>query len=153
MRLLISFLFVWIWLVSFSQMTFAEMKNIQKMDLNRFETYCLSNGYEFNSVTDDGIDIGLSYGKGSGLNTKYIYLYNKYRRVKKNVVEYQTGSITEYLSIKKELESTGFTQTEASTFNGVLFKEYTNDIFLVTIATGKHPESEKDFHQIILETK
>lgn len=131
-------------------MTFSEMKNIQKMDLNKFETYCLSKGFKFDSVTDDEIDFSLSYTKGSELNTKYIIFYNKYRRTQKNVVEYQTASIIEYLSIKKELEATGFTLKETSTYNGVLFKDYTNDAFLITVVTGKHPELEKDWYQIIL---
>ena len=64
MKFFLSLLFLLLWQISFSQMTFAEMKNIQKMDLNRFETYCLSNGYEFNSVEfaiRDGIPYAINF--------------------------------------------------------------------------------------------
>ncbi len=153
MRILLSFLFICIWQVSFSQMTFAEMKNIQKMDLNKFETYCLSNGYEFNNVIDDNNYFGMCYAKVSGLVTKHLSLYDKYEIVYKNVVDYQTGSSSEYLTIKTQLESAGLKLTKTSSYDGVLFREYSSDLLLVNIASGKHPESEKEFYQIILKKK
>ena len=150
MRLLISFLFVCIWLVSFSQMTFAEMKNIQKMDLNKFETYCISKGYEFNETIDNGYSFGMSYVKGFDKNTKYLSFYETYVLDDKNVLCYQTSSSSEYISIKTQIEAAGLKLFNTFTHNGYLHKDYSNSQYEVTLVTGKGLRLNLDIYEITL---
>lgn len=153
MKLLLSFLFICIWQVSFSQMTFAEMKNIQKMDLNKFETYCISKGYEFNKTIDNGYSFGMSYTKGYESSTKYLRFYETYVIDEKNVIAYETGSSSEYLGIKAQIEASGLKLTKTHSFNGFLFKEYSDTNFEVSIVTGKDFNLNLDVYEITLKKK
>lgn len=153
MRLLLSFLFICIWQVSFSQMTFSEMKNIQKMDLNKFETYCLSRGFEFDETIDDEYNFGMSYVKGNGSSTKFLTFYEVFFIEEKNVVQYQTSSSSEYLSFKSQIEGAGLKLTNTFTKNERLFKEYNDLNYEVILVTGKSSDPNIDFYEIQLKRK
>jgi hypothetical protein len=152
MKFFLSLLFLLMWQISFSQMTFAEMKNIQKMDLSKFETYCLSRGYEFSETTDDDDVFGIDYVKGNGINTKHIIFYERYLELK-NVVVYQLGSSSEYLLLKSQIESAGLKLIKTFSYQGKLFKDYSGANYIVNIVTYKDSELNKDFHEITLKSK
>lgn len=134
-------------------MTFAEMKNIQKMDLNKFETYCLSRGFEFDETIDNGYSFGMNYKKGNGANVKYITFYEKYIVNERNVITYQTGSSIEYLNIKTQIESSGLKLRKTYTYNGCLVKDYYDNIFEISLITGKDFNLNLDVYEITLKKK
>ncbi len=134
-------------------MTFAEMKNIQKMNLSKFETYCLSRGYRFSETIDDDHNFGLCFSKGSGVNTKYLAFYEIYVVENKNVIVYQTSTSSEYLTIKAQIESSGLKLINSSAENGCMFKDYSDNYYTVNLVTGRSSNSNSDFFEITLKKK
>jgi len=129
-------------------MSLSELQSILKMDLSIFETYCINNGYKFHKVDDNENDniFGLSYVKEAGANTKYLTLNSNF--FDEGVfLSYQTGSSSEYLSIKNQLEIQKFKLINTETYNGAFVKSYSNDKFNLEIFTGKDKEKH-DWYEI-----
>jgi hypothetical protein len=106
------------------------------MDLNKFETYALSKGYNFVEVTEENKVFGHTYMKGAGNLSKYLTLYVKnYDDYKK--ITYQTSETKEYLSFKTEIEKNGFQLTKTENFEGTSLKFYSNSIYDLRIFVGK----------------
>ncbi len=104
-----------------------------------FETYCINNGYKFHQVVDDESQFGISYGKGTGVNTKYLTLYSRFYDQGKTLT-FQTGSSSEYLSIKNQLEIQKFKLINTNSYDGAVVKSYSNDKFELEIYIGKDDE-------------
>ena len=150
MRYILVFLLVCFSSITFSQMSLDELKKLQKMNLSKIENYCLGKGFKFSQVYDDEFDFGISYVKGIGSSKVFINFYERYVKHDYNVVVYQTNSSSDYLSIKTQIEESGFILVLTSTDNGVMFKEYTDANFIVILATGKDPELHQDAYEITL---
>ena len=115
------------------------MKTILKMDYDSFETFAMNRGYVFKEFCNGELKC-VTYTKGLGDKTKFITLYTKYYEVNENSFTYQTSSEIEYLSIKKQMKELGFVlyDTDEWQEKGVLFKEYKNRNYKLTIAVGKN---------------
>lgn len=135
-RLIFLFSFAFISLYCNSQMTLNEMKNILKLDINKFETYTLNRGYSFSGVDESEYVSGVSYVIGKGSLTKYLTFYDKWA-TRGKVVTYQTGDKNEYLNLKKQIEQEGFNLFKTETFNGRIVKEYRNENFVLNIHSGQ----------------
>ena len=125
--------------ISYAQITLNDMKTILKMDYDSFETFAMNRGYVFKEFCNGELKC-VTYTKGLGDKTKFITLYTKYYEVNENSFTYQTSSEIEYLSIKKQMKELGFVlyDTDEWQEKGVLFKEYKNRNYKLTIAVGKN---------------
>jgi hypothetical protein len=122
--------------VSFSQMTFTDILKIYKMDMDQFEEYAISRGYEFYKFKKDENMNGVSYTKGVGKETKYLTLYDYYFGDRKNV-NFQTSSSSELLRIKTEMKKSGYTLYESYFIkDNVKCDDYKKGVFQLSIFTG-----------------
>jgi hypothetical protein len=131
----------------FSQISLTELQNILKMDQSKFETYCLSKGYEFNKIYDDENRFSSEYIKGKGVATKFLTLYERYFNDGK-VIVYQTFSSDEYLSIKKQIESTGLKLIKTDSWDGKMSKDYADSNYSVSVFSGKSQNHEYTTYEI-----
>jgi hypothetical protein len=106
------------------------------MDLNKFETYALNRGYNFDEVNEEEKVFGHSYRKGDGDLSKYLTLYDKFYEQNRTVT-YQTSETKEYLSFKNEIERDGFQLTKTENFEGTSLKFYSNSTYNLRIYVGK----------------
>jgi len=136
MKFILFLFYITICFKSFSQLTLVELKNILKMDLNKFETYALNRGYNFDEVNEEEKVFGHSYRKGDGDLSKYLTLYDKFYEQNRTVT-YQTSETKEYLSFKNEIERDGFQLTKTENFEGTSLKFYSNSTYNLRIYVGK----------------
>jgi hypothetical protein len=129
---------------SFGQMTVSDMMKIYNMDLDQFETYAIRKGYHFYEVKSSENTFGHSYQKGTGNNTKYLTLYNKFFLYGSNL-SYQTSNSNEYLLLKNELKTKGFLLKSSETFEGTINKIYKYNSWVISIYTGKNEENNEFF--------
>jgi hypothetical protein len=153
MKFLLSFLFGCLWQVSFSQITLTELQKILKMDQSKFETYCLLNKYELSEYINDTYESGSEYVKGYGSNTKYLKLFDYFYKWGKTV-QYQINNSNEYLSLKSGIINSGYKVFNTSVLeNGYKYVDYSNSIYVISIATGKDPTSNLDFYEVSMYCK
>ena len=142
MKYFITLSLLCVTIFSFGQMSLSEIIKVNKMDMDQFETYAISKGYEFHKFQKDENYNGQSYVKGTGKSTKYLTLYDSYFSYGTNVT-YQTSSSTELLNIKNQLKSLGFNFFNSGTSGESQYKEYKNSKYELSIYTIP-PDEEDD---------
>lgn len=133
----IKFLLVFfISMISNAQITLNDMKTILNKDIDYIETFALSKGYSFKQIIKNDKKEGIAYAKGIEKDSKHLAFYSSMFEIGKKQLTYQTGRETEYLLIKKQLIEQGFKLTDTYDIEGVLYKEYKNKLYEVTLRTG-----------------
>ena len=131
-------------LISYSQMSLPSLQNFLNLDLTKFETYCLNNNFYFKKSFDDDNYFGVQYKKGSSSNIKYLTLYEKFSQDGKTIV-YQTHNTTEYLSIKSQIENSGYLLVKSYGHDNSLVKIYENKKFRLFIFSDKDEVGDNRF--------
>jgi hypothetical protein len=144
MKYIFSLLLIFSFNISFGQMTVSEMMRVYKMDLDQFETYSISKGFQFLEVTSNENYFGHKYGKGPGKNTKYLTLYTNFFKHGKYLT-YQTSNSNEYLNFKNDLKSKGFIVSSTKSFEGSIEKIYMLNKWEFTIYTGSGGKDHQIF--------
>lgn len=119
-----------------AQITLNDMKTILNNDIDYFETFSLTKGYVFKEIIKKDKKDGIAYAKGVGKESKHLALYSSYFEIGKKHIMYQTSRETDYLLIKKQLIEQGFKLIETYDYEGVLYKDYKNKLYYVTLRTG-----------------
>ncbi len=122
MKYILSLFLVCASYTSFSQITVSDMIKVYNMDFDQFETFSILKGFELNEIQNNKQKSGHVYVKGVDENTKYLSLHTNHYGFKK--VCYQTSNSIEYLTIKDELKSKGFTLISTDNFNGDIIKTF-----------------------------
>jgi len=123
-------------------MTVSEMIRVYKMDMDQFETFAISKGYEFYRFERNEEKYnGICYIKGVGNETKYITHHDKYFSYGSHV-NYQTGNTNEILNLKKQIKSLGYKLFNSSFIKNNIKEEiYRNTTFELVIYT--HPPNDE----------
>ena len=111
------------------------------MDMDQFETFSISKGYQFYELKKSENYFGHTYVKGYGENTKYLTLYNKYFSYGNNVT-YQTSNSNEYLNFKNQIKNYGFVLHSEDTFNEDPYRVFRNKTYEIIIYTLKGGDFE-----------
>jgi hypothetical protein len=159
MKYIFSLMLVCSSYLSFGQMTVSEMMKVYNMDLDKFETYAITKGYQFDEVDGDkneaGVVISNTFGhiykKGKGKETKYITLYTTFFDDGKSL-QYQTSNSNEYLKIKNQLIAMRFILESTDSFNGSVRKIYNLNRWNFSIFTSKS-ESGNEIFEINIKQK
>ena len=124
--------------IAFSQMTFNDILKIYKMDMDQFEEYAISRGYEFYKFEKEEEVNGVMYRKINrrGRETTYLELYDSYYSEGKHI-GFQTGVSSDILRIKTEMKKFGY-----KLYTSIFMKDnitkadrYTNGKFELSIYT------------------
>lgn len=115
--------------VVFSQITLNDMIKLCNTDLDQFENFALTKGFDYDNLkSNSDIDITekiLIYSKGDGLDKKYLTLYIGNYPIS---VTYQTPIHNEFLILKNQLKNQGFkfisSKTEKDSDNVETFRKY-----------------------------
>lgn len=140
MKYILSILFTCSTYFSYSQMSLTDFYRIYNMDFDQFETYAISKGYEFLEIKNDEHRNGHTYTKGSGLNTKFLTLCNRYFEEGIHIA-YQTSNSKEYLNIKNEMKNAGYFLYSENTFLDEPYKIFRNnkyEIYLMTMSNSTY---------------
>jgi len=143
MKYIFSILFLCSSYFSFGQMTLNELMKIYSMDMDQFESYAITKGYEFSNFDKDEDINGATYIKGVGKQTKYLSYYDTYFEYGKRV-GYQISNSSELLSIKSQLNSLGFKLFKSYFIEDNQVKQYRNKSFELSIFTIP-PNEENNF--------
>ena len=117
MKKLILLLFIpLISLSSFGQGEVTQLMRIAKMDLEKFEVFALENNYKFKKFDDKESYRGLSMVRGTGDQTEYLTVYDKFFEFKYSS-SYQAGKQKRLPNIYQELEKLGFKLVDMSNYS------------------------------------
>lgn len=137
MKYLYSIFFICLSYFSYGQMTLVDLMKIYKMDMDHFETYALSKGYNLSRFDrNDNVD-GVVYVKGTGKETRHLTLYESWFTDGPSV-DFQTRNSNELLNIKNQLNSLGFKIFDSyfmSDGSGTQVKKYRNNKYELQIFT------------------
>lgn len=135
MKYIFSIILVFSFNLSFSQMTVSEMIRVYNMDMDQFETYAISKGYDLSEFQQDKDFDGVKYGIGLGKETRHLSLFDEYY-LNGKTVEFQTRIPNELLNIKTQLKNFGFKLYKSYLFNKKQqVKLFRNKIFELAITT------------------
>ena len=136
-----------------AQITLNDMKTILNNDIDFFETFALNKGYVFNEIIKNDKKEGIAFSKGIEKDSKHLTLYSSYFKIGNKAFHYQTSIESDYLIIKKQLIEQGFKLIETYDYEGVLYKEYKNKRYHITLRTGKasHNTGFLEFYCVDLE--
>ena len=159
MKYIFSLILVCSSYLSLGQMSVSEMMKVYYMDLDKFETFAITKGYQFDEVDGDKNEagevtsntFGHGYKKGTGKETKYLTLYTTYFEDGK-CLQYQTSNSNEYLKIKSELIAMRFILESTNTFKGKVNKIYNLNRWNLSIFIGKS-ESGNEVFEISIKQK
>jgi hypothetical protein len=120
-----------------AQITLNEMKTILNNDIDYIETFALSKGYSFKEIIKNDKKEGIAYAKGVEEDSKHLVFYSSFFEIGKKQITYQTGRVADYLLIKTQLIEQGFKLIDTYDVEGVLYKEYKNKLYKVTLRMGR----------------
>jgi hypothetical protein len=105
-------------------LTIKAIEKLVNEDYNKFESYTLSQGYEF-VKNNSGL---MSFKKG----TRYLqYLFSDKR--KGALINYTTPDKAEYLKLKNECLKVGYEFFKTETFNdGQVYSKYKSNVFILS---------------------
>lgn len=114
-KIILLLIFIFQNYLALCQIDLKDILQVYKMDFDKFETFCLQKGFEFSSTVKEDCCNGVVFTKGTGINTKYITLYNIYFNVGISV-SFQTSIPNEYLNIKSQLTNYGYSLVSTDSF-------------------------------------